>query len=59
MDQYKLLGLALVAIAVYDIYILFRLPKAGKMVLAVLFAAFALASLLLGGALLSGRLPMA
>jgi hypothetical protein len=59
MDQYKLLGLALLAIAVYDIYVLFHLPKAGRMVLAVLFAACALGALLLGGGLLSGLLPMA
>ena len=58
MDTYKLLGLAFLAIALYDFYVLFHLPKAGKMVLAVLFSVCALVALLLGVGLLTGQLQM-
>ena len=59
MDKYRLLGLLFTALAVYDFYILFHLPKTGKMVLAVLFTVCAVAALFLGLGLLSGRLGMA
>ena len=59
MDKFKLLGLAFMAIALYDFYVLFHLPKAGKVVLAVLFTVCALAALLLGVGLLTGQLQMA